>query len=208
MAVLVFDGTGAADQFEVTDVQGDTLALVHDGTDSGHVYEAGSTIAEVVARTLLSRARRGIGHDPPDERPRQRRRGRSSGRSHCGARVRICPRGDGRRPAGCAVTFQPRRRPLAARCDEPAPIRRRPACRYERQTSPARAVGDSGASRAGQVCCSASRARRRGADDGCPIWRSAFAFGPATTTRSARPWALSSRSGRAALERDRRARCR
>ena len=53
MAVLVFDGTGAADQFEVTDVQGDTLALAYEGASSGHVYEAGSTIAEVVARSYF-----------------------------------------------------------------------------------------------------------------------------------------------------------
>ena len=56
MAVLVFDGTGAADRFTVTDVQGDALALVHDGPDSGHVYAAGSTIAEVVARTYFLEA--------------------------------------------------------------------------------------------------------------------------------------------------------
>lgn len=53
MAVLVFDGTGASARFTVTDVQGDALALVHDGTDSGYVYGLGSTIVEVVARTYF-----------------------------------------------------------------------------------------------------------------------------------------------------------
>ncbi len=53
MAVMVFDGTGASDRFTVTDVQGDTLALDHDGADSAHVYVAGSSIAEIVARTYF-----------------------------------------------------------------------------------------------------------------------------------------------------------
>jgi hypothetical protein len=56
MAVLVFDGTGSGDRFTVSDVQGDELALVHDGPDSDHVYATGSTIAEVVARTYFVEA--------------------------------------------------------------------------------------------------------------------------------------------------------
>ncbi len=56
MAVLVFDAAGSADRFTVSDVQGDELALVHDGPDSDHVYATGSTIAEVVARTYFLEA--------------------------------------------------------------------------------------------------------------------------------------------------------
>jgi hypothetical protein len=53
MAVVVFDGLGAADRFTVTRVQGAQLQLAHDGADTGREYAPGSAIAEVVARSYF-----------------------------------------------------------------------------------------------------------------------------------------------------------
>lgn len=133
MAVMVFDGTGASDRFTVTEVQGDLLGLVHDGPDSNHVYGAGSSIAEIVARTSFPRNRAGIGHDPADAGSGQWRCGCARGGPHRVAGLRVRSGVGTRRRTGPAAARHAGRRSLAPGCGEPEPLRCRPARNQKRR---------------------------------------------------------------------------